>query len=80
MAHHIRYEIFDFVRAVVELTELPERRWLGWIGLSRGKFTAWKSRYRKANEHNALVPRDFGLEPQERDAIIDFHDRNTLEG
>ena len=80
MAHHIRDEIVDFVRAMVELTELPERRWLGWIGLSRGKFNAWKSRYGKANEHNALVPRDFWLEPQERDAIIDFHDRNPLEG
>jgi transposase InsO family protein len=80
VAHHIRDEIVDFVRAMVELTELPERRWLGWIGLSRGKFTAWKARYGKANEHNALVPRDFWLEPQERAAIIDFHDRNPLEG
>jgi len=27
---------------------------------------AWKERYGKANEHNALVPRDFWIEDWER--------------
>jgi putative transposase len=37
-------------------------------------------RYGKANEHNALVPRDHWIEDWERQAILDFHDRFPLEG
>lgn len=40
----------------------------------------WQSRYGKANEHNALVPRDHWLEPAERDAIIAFAREYPLEG
>ena len=32
------------------------------------------------NEHNASIPRDHWLEGWERQAIIDFHERNPLEG
>jgi len=38
------------------------------------------ARYGKANEHNALVPRDHWLEYWEKKAIIDFHAKNPLEG
>ena len=37
-------------------------------------------RYGKANEHNALVPRDHWLEARERQAIIDYFDRHPLDG
>src|SRR5207253_8177212 len=40
----------------------------------------WRDRYGKANEHNAWVPRDFWLEEWEKQAIIDFHRKNPLEG
>jgi putative transposase len=33
-----------------------------------------------ANEHNALVPRDWWLEDWEKKAILDFHARHPLEG
>ena len=32
------------------------------------------------NEHNGWVPRDFWLEPWEKEAIIEFHLKNPLEG
>jgi len=32
------------------------------------------------NEHNAVVPRDFWIEPEERAVIIAFDERNPLEG
>jgi hypothetical protein len=38
-----------------------------------------QERYGKANEHNALVPRDFWIEDWEREAIIAFHDEHPLE-
>ena len=51
-----------------------------WIGIATSKWHNWKGRYGKANEHNAWVPRDHWLEPQEKQAILDFHDLHPLEG
>ncbi|QDV88173.1 IS3 family transposase [Stieleria magnilauensis] len=53
---------------------------LGWIDLPANKFHTWKKRYGQANEHNGKIPRDWWLEGWERQAIIDFHDKNPLEG
>lgn len=61
-------------------TELPQERFVGWLGLRRGKFCSWKTRYGKANEHNALVPRDPWLLDEEKKAILTFHARFPLEG
>lgn len=69
----------DFVRTWTEKTELPAERFIGWLGLGR-KFYDWKSRYGKANEHNALVPRDFWIDGWEKKAIVDFFDQHPLEG
>jgi len=72
--------VVDFVRTWSEKTELPAERFLGWLELARGKYFDWRKRYGKANEHNALVPRDHWLEDWERQAILDFHERYPLEG
>jgi len=61
-------------------TELPLKLFIGCLGISASKFYYWKARYGKANEHNGLVPRDFWLEEWEKQAIIDFHKKNLLEG
>jgi len=71
--------VVDFVRAWSDKTELPAGKFVGWLGIGK-KFFAWKERYGKANEHNALVPRDFWIEDWEGDAIVAFHDRYPLEG
>jgi transposase InsO family protein len=68
------------VRVWSDKSELPAERFIRWLGIARGKFFAWKERYGKANEHNALVPRDFWIEDWERQAIVDFHDRHPLDG
>ena len=39
-----------------------------------------RQRYGCVNEHNGWVPRDFWLEPWEKEAIIRFHLKNPLEG
>jgi putative transposase len=51
-----------------------------WIGIATSKWHTWKARYGKANEHNAWIPRDHWLEPEEKQAILDFHDLHPLEG
>ena len=63
-----------------EKTEIPICRVLPWLGLRKGKYHAWKDRYGKANEHNGKIPRDFWLEDWERQAIIDYHCANPLNG
>jgi len=68
------------VRVLAEKTELPAERFITWIGVARGKFFDWKKRYGKANEHNGHVPRDFWVLPEEKAAIIAFHDKNPLDG
>jgi len=68
------------VREWSEKTEIAADRFVGWIGIARGKFYEWRKRYGKANEHNALVPRDHWLTDEERQAIIAFHERFPLEG
>jgi putative transposase len=72
--------VVDFVRVWSDKTELPAEKFIGRLGIARGKYFAWKGRYGKANEHNAQVPRDFWIEDWERRAIVDFHDCNPLEG
>ena len=56
------------------------RRFIGWLGIAASKFHDWRARYGSANEHNALVPRDWWLEPWEKAAILQFHAGRPLEG
>jgi transposase InsO family protein len=72
--------VIDFVHHYHPLTGIATGRLLNWMGLSPRKFSRWKDRYGKANEHNALVPRDHWIEPHERQAIIRFAGQYPLEG
>jgi putative transposase len=51
-----------------------------WIGIGTSKWYAWRDRYGRANEHNAWIPRDHWLEPQEKQAILDFQALHPLDG
>lgn len=42
--------------------------------------TRWRERYGKVNEHNGKIPRDHWILDWERQAILDFFDKNPLEG
>ena len=70
----------DFSRQWTARAEVPLNRIIAWLGVARSKFYAWAARYGKANEHNGLIPRDFWLEPWEREAIIRFALDHPLEG
>jgi len=61
-------------------TCLPATRLVGWIGIGRGKYYQWCSRYGKANDHNAWSPRDFWVEDWERDAIVAYFREHPDEG
>ena len=70
----------DFVRRWSEKTEISVGRFISWLGVTASKFYNWRERYGRVNEHNGWVPRDFWLEPWEKEAIIGFHLKNPLEG
>jgi len=55
-------------------------RLVGWLDLPRSKFYDWRTRYGRANEHNALVPRDFWLEDSEKVAIVAYARAHPREG
>ena len=70
----------DFVRRWSEKTEIGAGRFIGWLSMRASKFYAWRERYGRVNEHNGWIPRDFWLEEWEKQAIINFHRKNPLEG
>jgi putative transposase len=72
----VRDEIVDYVREWTAKAELSQQRLVGWVGVGRSRFSEWKRRYGKANEHNGWVCRDWWLEQSEIDAIIDFYMRS----
>jgi len=63
-----------------ERTEIKVGKFVLWLGVGGSKFYDWRQRYGRVNEHNGRIPRDFWLEQHEKQAIVDFHDRNPLEG
>jgi putative transposase len=76
----VRDVVVDFVRDFGAKVELPVDTIVGWVGIARGKFYDWRKRYGKANEHNALVPRDHWLTDEEKQSIVAFHEQFPLEG
>ncbi len=78
--HDTRDAIVDFVQRWSDKTGIAVVCFLVWIGIATSKWHHWKGRYGKANEHNGWIPRDHWLEPEEKQAIVAFHDRYPLEG
>ena len=76
----MRDEVVDFVGSWSRKTEIAICTLVLWLGISLSKFYNWRTRYGKANEHNAQVPRDHWLEDWERQAILDYEQQYPLEG
>ncbi|MEO6877165.1 MAG: IS3 family transposase [Gemmatimonadaceae bacterium] len=70
----------DFVRRWSRRAEMPAERFIRWLGLGTSKFYDWRRRYGRVNEHNAWVPRDHWLTPEEREAILAYHRTHPDEG
>lgn len=75
-----RDEVVDFVHYWYGKTDLRLLDFLIWLGLAKSKFYRWRDRYGKVNEHNGLVPRDYWLEPWEKQSIIDYYHEHPGEG
>jgi len=53
---------------------------LPWIGIGPSKYHDWIQRFGKVNEHNAWVPRDHWLLPDEKERICNFARAHPLDG
>lgn len=72
--------MIDFIKRWSKKTSIAVTHFISWLGICPSKYYDWQSRYGKANEHNALVPRDFWLEDWEKQAIVQFYLGHPLEG
>lgn len=72
--------MIDFVKRWAKRTGIAVTHFIAWLGISASKYYNWQQRYGRANEHNALIPRDFWLEDWEKQAIINFYLEHPLEG
>ena len=61
-------------------SEITTGRFIQWLGVAPSKFYRWRKRYGCLNEHNGWAPRDHWLEPWEKQAIVDFHLKNSSQG
>lgn len=76
----MRDDVLDFVNTWSEKTEIDQDRFIAWLGIARGKFFKWKKSYGKVREARKFVHRDDWLTPEERDAIVAYHEKNPLDG
>jgi len=76
----VRDAVVDYVARWSERTEIATQQFVTWLGLTASKFYDWRARHGLANEHNALVPRDWWLQEWEKKAIIAFHSDYPQEG
>jgi putative transposase len=70
----------DYVRHWKERAKIAAGQLVGWLGITQSKFSDWKRRHGKVNEHNGWIPRDHWLEEWEKTAILDFERQFPLEG
>lgn len=75
-----RDAVVDFLNRMHALTSIAMIHLLGWCELCPRKFARWRDRYGMANEHNGAVPRDHWLEPEEKQAIVEYAREHPLEG
>ena len=70
----------DFVDSWSNKTGIAATTLMRWIGIPFSKYYDWHNRYGQGNEHNAKIPRDHWVEPEEKAAAIAFHHEHPLEG
>jgi len=72
--------VVDYVNRWTERAELPAKKLLGWLELATSKFHQWQKRYGRPNAHNGRMPRDGWLADWEKQAILAYHTKFSLEG
>lgn len=80
MPSDVRDAVVDFVRAFRTRTELATRWVLEQLALAPTQFYRWADRYGRVPTPHGPTPRDHWLTPEERTAILRYHERHAPEG
>ncbi len=80
MPPDLRDAVVDFVQTYSERTELSTRWVLTRLGVAPTQFYRWTSRYGRVATPTGPVPRDHWLTPEERQAILRYHEAHAPEG
>ena len=80
MPSDLRDAVVDFVTAFAARTELATAWVLARLGVVPAQFYRWQDRYGQVNAHNGQIPREHWLTPEERQAILQYHDTHAPEG
>lgn len=75
-----RDAVVDFVRSFHTRTELSTRWIVEHLAIAPTQFYRWAERYGRVNTHNGQIPRDHWVTPEERAAILAYHDTHAPEG
>lgn len=70
----------DYVNYWKGRADVSTKQLLEWIGLYESTYYKWCRHYGRDYEHNGAIPRDHWIEDWERNAIIQFHFDNPLNG
>lgn len=76
----IRDSIITFVKYWLSCSHLKKHNILKQIGISRGKFKEWQTRYNLPNQNNSKVPKGDYVNRDEELAIINYCKNNYGEG
>lgn len=76
----IRDNIIKTIERLKNKTDVPVLKLLKAIDLQPSKYYEWKKRFGLPNQHNGHIPRDFWLEPWEKEVIIRYKLNNPTEG
>lgn len=75
-----RDAVVAFVADWSKRTGLKMTRIVGWLGIAGSTFHDWQRRAGQPNRHNASMPRDFWILPEERAAILAAQARFSDDG
>lgn len=71
----MRDEIVDCLKWL-EKTEISQNQLIKMIGIGKPRIFDWKKRYGIPNAHNGMIPKDTWILEFERQAIIDYYEKN----
>ncbi len=80
MPPDLRDAVVDFVRTFSQRIGRSPRWVLRRLAIAPTQYHRWTLRYGRVNTHNGQIPRDHWLTPEERQAILGYHERHAPEG
>ncbi|MFW7381674.1 MAG: transposase [Oligoflexus sp.] len=80
VAPELRDDIVEDIERLCLLTGISLNSCLKTLGIRKPRFYDWKERKGLENKHNGMIPKDTWILESERQAIINYFEKNPLNG